>query len=85
MSHPRRRGRALNELDSARAIIAAIGGDEGNGPIAALTGRKTQHVTNWKTEDRLPADTFLIVSAKLAELGYRASPELWGITPIERE
>jgi hypothetical protein len=83
MSHPRRRGRALNELDSARAIIAAIGGDEGNGPIAALTGRKTQHVTNWKTEDRLPADTFLIVSAKLAELGYRASPELWGITPVD--
>ena len=83
MSHPRRRGRALNELDSARAIIAAIGGDEGNGPIAALTGRKTQHVTNWKNEDRLPADTFLIVSAKLAELGYRASPELWGITPVE--
>ena len=85
MSHPRRRGRVLNELGSARAIIAAIGGDEGNGPIAALTGRKTQHVTNWKTEDRLPADTFLIVSAKLAELGYRASPELWGITPVEQE
>jgi hypothetical protein len=80
MSHPRRRSRALDELMSVRDIIAAIGGDEGNGPIAALTGRKTQHVTNWKTEGRLPADTFLVVSAKLAELGYRASPELWGIT-----
>ena len=80
MSHPRRRSRALNELTSARDIIAAIGRDEGNAPIAALTGRKTQHVTNWKTEGRLPADTFLVVSAKLAELGYRASPKLWGIT-----
>lgn len=79
MSNPRRRGRVLNELTSARAIIAKIGGDEGNGPIATLTGRKTQHVTNWKTEGRLPADTFLVVSAKLAELGYRASPKLWGI------
>jgi hypothetical protein len=90
MSHPRRRGRALKELRSVRDIIAKIGGDEGNGPIAALTStpekpRKTQHVTNWKTEDRLPADTFLVVSAKLAELGYRASPELWGITPVEQE
>ena len=80
MSHPRRRGRALDELSSVRDIIAKIGGEDGNGPIAALTGRKTQHVTNWKTEGRLPADTFLVVSARLAELGYRASPALWGIT-----
>ena len=80
MSHPRRRARVrpLKELGSADAIIAAIG--QGNGPIAALTGRKTQHVTNWRSEGRLPADTFLVVSAKLAELGYRASPRLWGIT-----
>ena len=80
MSNPRRRGRELIELSSARDIIEKIGGKDGNGPIAVLTGRKTQHVTNWKSEDRLPADTFLIVSAKLAELGYRASPKLWGIT-----
>ena len=81
MSHPRRRLRRLKELHSARAIIAAIGNGKGNGPIAELTGRKTQHVTNWKNEGRLPADTFLVVSAKLAELGYRASPKkLWGIT-----
>jgi len=76
----RRTTPALKPCHTARDIIAAIGGDEGNGPIAALTGRKTQHVTNWKTDGRLPADTFLIVSAKLAELGYRASPKLWGIT-----
>jgi len=80
MSHPRRRSRALNELTSAHAIIEKIGGKDGNGPIAALTGRKTQHVTNWKTEGRLPADTFLVVSAKLAELNCYASPKLWGIT-----
>lgn len=64
-------------LKSAKTIIAAIGG---NGPVAVLTGRKTQHVTNWKHDGRLPASTFLVVSAKLAELGYRASPKLWGIT-----
>ena len=80
MSHPRRRSRAPVELCSVRDIIEKIGGEGGNGPIAELTGRKTQHVTNWKTEGRLPADTFLIVSAKLAKLGYCASPRLWGIT-----
>lgn len=80
MSQPRRRSRPLKELRSARAIIAEIGNGKGNGPIAELTGRKTQHVTNWKKEGRLPADTFLVVSAKLAELRCRASPALWGIT-----
>ena len=85
MSHPRRRSRALVELHSARAIIEKIGGKDGNGPIAELTStpdkpRKTQHVTNWKNENRLPADTFLVVSAKLAELNCYASPKLWGIT-----
>lgn len=67
-------------LKSARAIITAIGG---NGPVAELTGRKTQHITNWKTEGRLPANTYLILTEALAERGYRASPELWGITPIK--
>jgi len=81
MSHPRRRSRALAELNSARDIIVALGG---NGPVAELTStpdkpRKTQHVTNWKT-DGLPADTFLVLTEALAKLGYRASPKLWGIT-----
>jgi len=85
MSHPRRRSRALRELRTAREIIETIGGKDGNGPIAALTStpdkpRKTQHVTNWKNENRLPADTYLVVSAKLAELKCHASPKLWGIT-----
>ena len=80
MSHPRRRSRALVELCSARAIIEKIGGKDGNGPIAELTGRKTQHVTNWKKEGRLPAETFLVVSKRLAELNCYASPKLWGIT-----
>ena len=76
---PRRRVRALKELTSAREIIAAMGGNQ---PVAALTGRKTQHVTNWKSDD-FPADTFLIMTDALAKLGYRASPKLWGIDPVE--
>jgi hypothetical protein len=81
MSHPRRRGRALNELTTTRDIIAAL---DGNQAVAALTGRKTQHVTNWK-KDGFPADTFLILTDALAKLGYRASPKLWGIDPVEQE
>jgi hypothetical protein len=78
---PRRRGRALKELTNTRDIIAALGGNQ---PVAELTGKKTQHVTNWKS-DGFPAETFLILKDALAKLGYRASPELWGIKPIEQE
>ena len=74
MSNSRRR-----RLTSARAVIAAMGG---NGPVAALTGRKTQHVTNWKAGGRLPADTYLILTDALAREGYHASPKLWGIDPV---
>lgn len=83
MASARRRGRALKELTSARDIIAVL---RGNQAVAALTGRnrKTQHVTNWKS-DGFPADTFLIMTDALAKLGYRASPKLWGIDPVERE
>jgi hypothetical protein len=82
MPSPRRRRRVLDELISARDIIAIMGGNQA---VAALTGRKTQHVTNWKTDGRLPADTYLILTEALAAKGYQASPKLWGITPIEQE
>ena len=81
MSQPRRRGRALKEVKSAREAIEAMGGNQA---VAALTGKKTQHVTNWK-KDGFPANTFLILTDELARLGYRASPKLWGIKPIDGE
>jgi hypothetical protein len=71
--------RQLRRLITARSIIAVIGGNQ---EVAALTKRKSQHVTNWKTTGRLPPDTFLIMSATLARKGYQASPKIWGITPV---
>ena len=70
------------ELHTASEIIDKIGG---NSEVATLTGRKTQHVSNWRAAGRLPSDTFLIVSKRLEELGFTASPELWSITPAEPE
>lgn len=68
------------ELHTTSEIVKALGG---NGPTARLTGRTTQHVWNWKNAGRFPADTFLILSKELEDRGYRAVPELWGITQPE--
>lgn len=75
---PRRRGRG-RELTNARDIIAAMGGNQA---VATLTGRTMQSVSNWKS-DGLPSKTFLIMTEVLAKRGYRASPKLWGIDPVE--
>jgi hypothetical protein len=71
--------RKLRELRTARAIIKRVGG---NKQAAALTKRKAQHITNWKAAGRLPAETFLVLSAVLAAKGFYASPKLWSITPV---
>lgn len=79
LEHP---DRASKKCSTAAQIVFALGG---NGPVAELTGRKTQHVTNWKDAGRLPANTYLVLKDALARKGYTASPKLWGITPTEQE
>lgn len=66
----------VKQLDTAEAVIDALGGAAAT---ARLTGRKSQHVWNWKNTDRLPAETFLIISNELKTLGKSAPPSLWGI------
>lgn len=65
------------ELRTADKVIDKLGG---TAVTARLTGRKPQHVSNWRKAGRLPADTFLIVSKRLEEIGYCAPPNVWGIT-----
>lgn len=63
-------------LATAAEVIEALGGPAAT---ARLTGRKAQHVWNWKNSDRLPAETFLVISSELEALGKSAPPSLWGI------
>ena len=64
------------ELHSAAEVISALGG----GNIARLTGRKAQHVWNWKDTGRLPPNTYVILQRAIAEAGYSADPSIWGMT-----
>lgn len=68
-------------LKSAGEVIDALGGTVAT---AHLTGRKAQHVTNWRASGRLPANTFLVISKELRERGKLAPPSVWGITEPEK-
>lgn len=64
-------------LQTAGDVIDALGG---TGATQSLIGRKwAQSVSNWRKNNRLPADTFLILTRELARLGFTAPAALWGI------
>lgn len=72
----------MRELVTVESVLEALGeGDKRAGRLVlmALTGRKTQYVTNWLAAGRLPAWSFLTVSKELERRGYSATPTLWGI------
>jgi len=66
-------------LQTASEVIDALGG---TAATARFTGRKDQHVSNWRATGRLPADTFLIISQELETKNCKASPVLWGIKEL---
>jgi hypothetical protein len=66
----------MKQLRSASEVIDALGGTTAT---AQLIGRKPQHVSNWRASGRLPAFTFLLLTAELENLGMTAPPSLWGI------
>lgn len=69
----------VHELQTASAVIDALGG---TAATARLTGRKAQHVTNWRAANRLPANTYIVLNEALTERGLNASPKVWGM--VER-
>lgn len=69
------------ELKTVDQVIDALGGTTA---AATFTGRKVQHVSNWRAYGKLPSNTFLTVSQELERLGFKAEPEIWGIQSPER-
>lgn len=65
------------ELKTVDDIIEKLGGPTA---LAKLTGRKAQHVNNWRVAKRLPANTFLVLRKELEARELSAPAELWGIT-----
>ncbi len=70
--------RAIQTVDD---VIDALGG---TGATARLTSRKPQHVSNWRAEKRLAAETYEILQDQLRARKLKASSILWGITPAPK-
>lgn len=71
----------LSHLETANDVIDALGG---TAATARLTGRKDQHVSNWRAAGRLPADTFLILQDELRKIGKSANSMVWGIKALDQ-
>ena len=69
----------LRLLTTLPAVIKELDGLSG---VAQLTGKKAQHVWNWKDKGKFPPSTFLIMRDELNRKGFDAPPELWRITSV---
>jgi hypothetical protein len=70
----------IRALLTVSAIVETIG----RGRLMAITGKRTQNVTNWVTAGYFPPETFVVITSELAALGYRAPPSLWRMIPAKR-
>jgi hypothetical protein len=71
------------KLVTATAVIEELGGTN---VTASLAGVKAQAVTNWRTNNRLPARTYLVFSRRLQAKRLTAPASLWGLKePAEAE
>jgi hypothetical protein len=59
-------------------VIEALGG---SAAVAALTGRKTSAVSNWRQQDHFPANTYLILRQALETAECEAPDWLWDMAP----
>jgi hypothetical protein len=70
-------------LSTTSAVMDALGG---NGPVSLLTGSKPSAVSNWRSFDNFPANTYFAMTSALRAKGMSAPPSLWGMkTPAESE
>ena len=65
-------------LKTVNDVIDALGGTSA---VARLTARKPQHVSNWRSEKRIPAAKYLKMQAHLRGRRLSAPSTLWGIEP----
>lgn len=72
--------RPIKTVDDA---IDALGGTSAT---ARLMLKKPQHVSNWRAEKRIAAETFLMFKRELRSRRLSAPSSLWGITqPVPKK
>lgn len=64
----------MRYLTTVADVVDALGG---NAAVARMTGRTPNAVTNWRARLNFPPDTFVALTAALAEAGCVAPASLW--------
>jgi hypothetical protein len=70
----------MQELPNASAVIDALGGTVA---VATFTGRRKQQVSSWRKSNSLPSKLYPLMRDALAEGGFTAPSELWGMVPAK--
>lgn len=70
----------MQSAETVEDVIKALGGPAA---LAGITGRTVQAVSNWKSDNRLPSWSYLVLSQHLEAVGWQAPPSLWGIVEPE--
>jgi hypothetical protein len=64
----------LDLLETTSDVMDALGG---NGAVAALTDSKPSAVSNWRSFETFPPNTYVVMTQALAAIGKEAPTSLW--------
>ena len=63
-------------INSVSEVFTALGENQG---MEALTGSKASTISMWRSVDRFPTNTYLIITGALRAIGKTAPASLWGM------
>lgn len=63
----------IRRLQTVDDVVEAIGRER----LYALTGKRTNNVTNWLTSGHFPRELFYLMDRELQRIGCSAPPRLW--------
>lgn len=73
---------ARQTLHTPKDVIETLGG---NAVVGRITGVNPKSVSMWRGFKKLPAKTYIVLSAALQERGCYAPPSLWGMSEPEQQ
>ena len=69
----------MKALETTKEVIDALGGTSA---VAKITGRTYNAAHNWRSFEKFPANTFVVMSRALRAKGLSAPAELWGMVEV---
>lgn len=73
----------MDELHTTSEVMDALGG---NPVVAELTGSKPKAVSNWRSFETFPSNTYVAMTVALNAIGKTAPASLWGMKqPVDAE